>query len=123
MFFLAKVTSEACSQEQFIPINDINRKGLTIMKKYFAITMLVCLILSIMSGCSSDMPKTSQKSEIVQTDSVLSTTQKNDDKIICFCGRSATKEVDVFGQIEHYCPSHYFEVIKLLDMIDPYISK
>ena len=86
------------------------------MKKYFAIAIFVCLMLCSISGCAIEKGELSLKN-------TLSSTRNASDKDICFCGMRATKEIDVFGQTEHYCSTHYFEVIKLLDMLDPYISK
>ena len=34
------------------------------------------------------------------------------------CGKTATKTVDLFGQTEYYCTTHYNEIMDILDMME-----
>ena len=39
------------------------------------------------------------------------------------CGRSATKAVDLFGQTEYYCTTHYNKIMDIIDMMEADVGK
>lgn len=39
------------------------------------------------------------------------------------CGKPATKKVDLFGQTEYYCSTHYNEIMDIIDMMESDVGK
>lgn len=39
------------------------------------------------------------------------------------CGKSATKSVNLFGQTEYYCTTHYNEIMDIIDMMESDVGK
>ena len=47
-----------------------------------------------------------------------STSNSNNGKKCEECGKNATKSVNLFGQTEYYCTTHYNEIMDILDMME-----
>ena len=69
-------------------------------------------------------PKPTETDRPITPPSSTTKPKTNESKAKCEeCGKTATKSIELFGQTEYYCTTHYNEVMDIIDMMETDVGK